>query len=98
YRNVTGVQTCALPISIQTAACGVATLAPAVSAALLKNLAAQRERFEGLCDHVVPVDLTPPEEGFNDPHYGGEKLKATLLHALPRSEERRVGTDRLYRR
>jgi hypothetical protein len=54
-----------------------------VPESLLRSLAAQRERFQGLYDHVVPLDLTPPEEGFNDPHYGGEKLKGTLLNALP---------------
>jgi uncharacterized protein (DUF697 family) len=70
----------------------VAEASPAASAngalrplppALLKTLAAQRERFQGLVDYVVPLDLTPAVEGFNDPHYGGEKLKATLLEALP---------------
>jgi uncharacterized protein (DUF697 family) len=54
-----------------------------VPEALLRSVAAQRERFEGLYDHVVPLDLTPPEEGFNDPHYGGEKLKGILLNSLP---------------
>jgi uncharacterized protein (DUF697 family) len=55
----------------------------AVPVALLRNLAAQRQRFQGLVDHVVPVDLTPPAEGFNDPSYGGVKLKEILLNALP---------------
>ena len=50
---------------------------------LVRSLAAQRERFEGLCDYVVPIDLTPSNEGFNEPNYGGENLKETLLHALP---------------
>jgi uncharacterized protein (DUF697 family) len=34
-------------------------------------------------DAVVPVDLTPPLEGFNDPNYGGDFLKKNLLDALP---------------
>ena len=50
---------------------------------LVRSLAAQRERFDGLCDYVVPIDLTPPGEGFNEPNYGGDRLKETLLHALP---------------
>ncbi len=54
-----------------------------VPAPLLTMLAAQRNRFKGLVDEIVPIDLTPADEGFNDPHYGGEKLKATLLKALP---------------
>jgi uncharacterized protein (DUF697 family) len=32
---------------------------------------------------VVPIDLTPPEEGFNDPVYGGEQLKHVLVELLP---------------
>jgi uncharacterized protein (DUF697 family) len=51
--------------------------------ALLASIAEQRRRFEGLVDQVVPIDLTPPTEGFNDPNYGGEFLKQTLLDALP---------------
>jgi uncharacterized protein (DUF697 family) len=57
--------------------------APRIPDALSRTLAAQRERFGKLVDYVVPVDLTPPEESFNDAHYGGEALKRVLLHALP---------------
>jgi uncharacterized protein (DUF697 family) len=32
---------------------------------------------------VVAIDLTPAEEGFNDPNYGGPQLKQTLLGVLP---------------
>lgn len=39
--------------------------------------------FAGLVDAVVPIDLTRPEDGFPDPHYGGEALKQTLLRLLP---------------
>jgi uncharacterized protein (DUF697 family)/predicted GTPase len=51
--------------------------------ALARSLDEQRRRFNGLVDHVVPIDLTPPEEGFNEPNYGGEELKAVLLNVLP---------------
>jgi len=54
-----------------------------VSADLLRTLAAQRERFAGLFDHAVPLDLTPPAEGFHEPAYGGPELKETLLESLP---------------
>lgn len=50
---------------------------------LLRSIAEQRRRFEGLYDYAVPIDLTRPEEGFNDPHYGGPLLKEILLRALP---------------
>lgn len=45
----------------------------------------QRERFAGLVDYIVPIDLTPPEEGFLEPNYGGEQLKKVLIEALPRA-------------
>ena len=31
----------------------------------------------------MPVDLTRPEDGFDDSHYGGEALKRVLLQVLP---------------
>src|SRR5262249_30615071 len=51
--------------------------------ALLRSLEEQQRRFAGLVDYVVPVDLTPPEEGFDDPNYGGNTLKDMLLEVLP---------------
>jgi len=50
---------------------------------LLCSLREQQRRFKDLIDHVVPVDLTRPEEGFSDPAYGGEHLKQVLLDVLP---------------
>jgi uncharacterized protein (DUF697 family) len=46
-------------------------------------LALQQQHFAGLVDRVVPVDLTRPEEGFDDPNYGGEALKQAILELLP---------------
>lgn len=50
---------------------------------LRRSIAAQRERFAGLAEHVVPIDLTRPEEGFLPPHFGGEALQRELLAVLP---------------
>src|SRR5439155_5338461 len=50
---------------------------------LLRSLDEQRQRFAGLYDHFVPIDLTPSAEGFADPHYGGPRLKEVLLESLP---------------
>jgi uncharacterized protein (DUF697 family) len=50
---------------------------------LLRSIAEQKRRFEGLIDRTVAVDLTPPEEGFNDPEYGGPMLRQTLFDVLP---------------
>jgi uncharacterized protein (DUF697 family) len=55
----------------------------AVPEDLARSLAEQRRRFEGLYDRVVAVDLTPAEEGFAEPEYGGETLRSTLLELLP---------------
>jgi uncharacterized protein (DUF697 family) len=54
-----------------------------VAADLLRSLVEQRRRFEGLVDRVVAVDLTPPEEGFNEADYGGPRLRQVLLDLLP---------------
>jgi uncharacterized protein (DUF697 family) len=56
---------------------------PALPADLSRSLTEQRRRFEGLADRVVAVDLTPAEEGFNDPDYGGPQLRQALLELLP---------------
>jgi uncharacterized protein (DUF697 family)/predicted GTPase len=50
---------------------------------VLRSISEQRNRFAELVDRVVPVDITPPQEGYHDPDYGGEQLKGTLLDVLP---------------
>lgn len=50
---------------------------------LLRSIAAQQERFKGLVDDIVPIDLTRPEEGFAEPNYGGEELRQSILDHLP---------------
>jgi uncharacterized protein (DUF697 family) len=54
-----------------------------VPEALKRSLAEQLERFEGLSDFQVPIDLTQPQEGYEDPNYGGEPFKMVILNALP---------------
>jgi uncharacterized protein (DUF697 family) len=56
---------------------------PPLSENLLRSLAEQRRRFDGLVDHVVEVDLTPADEGFADPDYGGPSLHQVLIDVLP---------------
>jgi len=51
-----------------------------------QNLDAQLSRFGPLVDRIVPLDLTQPSEGFEQPQYGGEQLKATLLELLPAAQ------------
>ncbi len=43
----------------------------------------QTRQFAGLVDEVVAVDITQPDEGFAEPNYGGEALKAMLVKHLP---------------
>jgi uncharacterized protein (DUF697 family) len=46
-------------------------------------IAEQCQRFAGLFDAVVPIDFTQPQDGFDDPNYGGDAFKQTLLRLLP---------------
>jgi len=50
---------------------------------LPRTIDEQKQRFQGLVDHVVMVDLTPAEEGFHEPNYGGERLRQVLIEVLP---------------
>jgi uncharacterized protein (DUF697 family) len=56
---------------------------PPLSEDLLRSAAEQRRRFGDVVDRIAMVDLTPPEEGFNDPEYGGSRLRQELLELLP---------------
>jgi uncharacterized protein (DUF697 family) len=53
---------------------------------LQQNLDAQRARFGPLVDRIIPIDLTRPIEGYNQPEYGGEMLRSTLLEMLPAAQ------------
>jgi uncharacterized protein (DUF697 family)/predicted GTPase len=57
--------------------------APALPDGLVRSLEEQRRRFDGLFDRVVALDLTPAEEGFAEPNYGGPELRQVLLDVLP---------------
>ncbi len=50
---------------------------------LARSIAEQCTSFQGLYDYVVPLDLTPAQEGFTEPSYGGARLKEVLVEALP---------------
>jgi uncharacterized protein (DUF697 family) len=50
---------------------------------LRRSLDEEKRRFEGLFDVAVPIDLTPKEEGFNEPDYGAAQLKKALIDMLP---------------
>lgn len=50
---------------------------------LRRSLHLQLQRFEGLFDTAVPLDLTPEYEGFHEPDLGGDRLKQAILDSLP---------------
>lgn len=62
---------------------GSALLPDELQPDLRRSIAAQQERFAGLADVIVPVDLTRPEDGFDESEFGGDRLKAALLAMLP---------------
>lgn len=50
---------------------------------LRRMLVMQQERFAGLVDRMVPIDLTPEQEGFAQPRFGQERLEQALQDLLP---------------
>ncbi|MSR59696.1 MAG: hypothetical protein EXS05_18980 [Planctomycetaceae bacterium] len=46
-------------------------------------LEAHYQRFDGLFDRAVPIDLTPVDDGFKAPDFGGDRLKQAILDLLP---------------
>ncbi len=57
--------------------------APEVEPTLARMIDHQEKTFGSLVNAIVPIDLTRPEEGFEQLHYGGEHLKQMILHYLP---------------
>jgi uncharacterized protein (DUF697 family)/predicted GTPase len=60
-----------------------ALLPDSLPADLRRSIAAQQERFTGLADAIVPLDLTQADDGFEQPEFGGQRLTAGLLAMLP---------------
>jgi uncharacterized protein (DUF697 family) len=60
--------------------------------ALRRSVAEHARQFTGLVDTLVLLDLTPAEEGFHDPNYGGARLQAVLLEALPAAYRQTLAT------
>lgn len=50
---------------------------------LRRCLELQRERFAGLVDRIVPIDLTAADSGFTPIDLGANRLNATLMELLP---------------
>lgn len=52
---------------------------------LIVALRNQVNRFEKIADRIVPIDLTQPEDGFDEPNFGGERLKQAIIELLPKT-------------
>ncbi|MCA9077809.1 MAG: 50S ribosome-binding GTPase [Planctomycetaceae bacterium] len=59
------------------------TLPSEIPATLSRCLTAHYDRFAGLFDRAVAIDLTKPEDGFDVVDYGGDRLKQAVLELLP---------------
>jgi len=55
----------------------------AVLESLQQLIAKKSSQFEGLFDVVIPIDLTPIEDGYANPEFGGDRLKKAILDKLP---------------
>lgn len=55
----------------------------AKSPELHRCLVEHEQRFAGLVDRIVPIDLTQAEDGFLQPEYGGKRLEEILIEVLP---------------
>ena len=61
-------------------------LPPESQPELRRLVAAQYDRFEGLFDRAVLVDLTPLEWGLADPRFGHEALRRAILDLMPQAQ------------
>jgi uncharacterized protein (DUF697 family) len=41
------------------------------------------KKFEGLFDYWTAIDLTKPDEGFDQTEFGGQRLKSAIIELLP---------------
>ncbi len=55
----------------------------AVHPALQRCLREQEDRFAGLVDRIIPIDFTKPDEGFQQPDFGGKRFEGALIELLP---------------
>ena len=59
---------------------------------LRDSIERQAERFRGLVDRIVPIDLTAEAEGFAEPNFGGDRLKSALVDLLPTAQRQSLAS------
>ena len=60
--------------------------------ALRRCLRAQLDRFDGLYDSAIAIDLTKPEDGFHPNDLGGDGLFDAIMDAMPAAMRATLGT------
>lgn len=50
---------------------------------LRRSIAGHTRAFAGLVDQIVPIDLTQPGDGFDQPQFGADRLKAAVIDLMP---------------
>ena len=48
-----------------------------------RSIAGHAQQFAGLVDRIVPIDLTRPDDGFEQPDFGADRLKAAVIEMMP---------------
>ena len=59
---------------------------------LRRALQAQMQRFDGLYDSAVAIDLTKPEDGFHPSDLGGDRLFESIMDSVPAAMRSTLGT------
>src|SRR5205807_4263034 len=93
--KVTGVQTCALPIS-SGGSLGILRAQRGVCPAIEDRPARERSRAGGLGARVAAAPPGQPRAVTTHPRPSCRTTTATHRHAVTRSEERRVGKECRY--
>ena len=62
-----------------------AVVEDSVPEALQRLMSEKASQFAGLFDAIIPIDLTPLEDGYANPEFGGERLKKAILEKLPQA-------------
>ena len=65
---------------------------------LKKSLTLQLKTWKGLYDRTVAIDLTQPFEGYDEPDYGGARLKSEIVRLMPSAyRQKLIELDKLNR-
>jgi uncharacterized protein (DUF697 family) len=66
----------------------------ALPESLSRTIDAQLNRFAGLFDNAIAIDLTKPEDGFHPVDLGGDRLFGAIMDAMPAAMQQTLATMR----